>query len=1351
MSRVPLHRPTRALPPALPDQRVVLPAPPQTPQQQPGSGAGSWLSLLLPLMSTVSMAAYMVMYRKPLLIVLGVGFVLISVGATVAVRHQMTSASRQNKARQRARYLRYLAEVKQTARQVAGAQRLSAAWLHPSPERLWAVAERRRRVWERRGTDEDFLQVRVGQGRADLATPIQLGTRNDPMAEYDEPTHAAAQRVLDQVGKVGHQPALLDLARAGVVSLLGPVDRTRALARALLCQVAVLHAPDDVTVAVCTGGSPDWEWAKWLPHTHEAGAAGPAGVVPLVAARFEELADALEEALARAQTERTGRRTQQPGRTPAGHRLLVLLDSYDPAAAWARGPVATALLEAAGPELGITVVCLVDAEREEPTRTQVRARVGEDGSLRLEGRRGELYNRIEDAVADAPSPVLCELTARALAPLSLTEEAEQLLARTVTLPEMLGTPDVAAFDPAEGWLPPGDERLLRLPIGLSGDGDPVLLDLKEAAQGGMGPHGLVVGATGSGKSELLRTMVTGLAMTHSPELLSLVLVDFKGGATFAGVTGLPHVAGLITNLADDLSMVDRVRAALQGEQQRRQRMLRDAGNVDSLREYQLRREAGQPGLDGKPLEPLPYLLIVVDEFGELLSQRADFIDLFVQIGRVGRSLGMHLLLATQRLEEGRLRGLESHLSYRICLRTFSAAESRAVLGTPEAYELPSIPGSAYLKVDQSIYQRFRVAHISGPYRAPGERTAPTGPGAAVVPFELRTRPAEEPVPDPAPQVALPPGPTEMQVAVEHVCRFGQPVHQVWLPPLPAAIPLDSMLGPLADQPGRGHQAGLWPRVGRLAFPVGVIDLPLQQQQLALQFDFERTHGNLAVVGAPQTGKSTLLRTALLSAMLTHTPEEAQFYCLDFGGGSLRPLAAAPHVGAVAGRRDLPRARRVLAEIGRLVAAREQLFGELGIDAVAGFRTLRRAGKLPAGTRAADVFLVLDNWGAIRAELDDAEAAVVDLAARGLGVGVHVLLTANRWADVRTNLRDSIGGRLELRLNDPAESEVGRALSRQIPHGLPGRGAVPPGALYQALLPRLDGRESAADLGDAQQDTVAKIVAGWSGPAAPPVRMLPERVLRSAVDRAVAADAATAGAVGAAGDGVPIGLGELDLAPVSLHLGADDPHFLVLGDAASGKSTFLRTWMRGTAARRTAWQARFMVVDYRRALLDAVPPEYVGAYAGDATAAQAYTDQLIARLEERMPPPGITAARLRARDWWEGPELYLVVDDYDLVASGRQSPLARIADYVTQAREIGLHVVLARRVGGTGRAVMTDQLLSRLKDLGAGGLVLSGDHREGVLLGDQRAVQRPPGRGVLVRRGSAEALLQVAVPDEDEQG
>ena len=242
---------------------------------------------------------------------------------------------------------------------------------------------------------------------------------------------------------------------------------------------------------------------------------------------------------------------------------------------------------------------------------------------------------------------------------------------------------------------------------MTSGGEPIALDLKEAAQGGQGPHGLIVGATGSGKSELLRTLVAGLAVDQPPEDLSFVLIDYKGGSAFAELARLPHAAGLITNLQRDRGLVDRMRDALLGEQERRQGMLRDAGDLDDIRAYRTERE------NDPSLEPMPHLLVVVDEFGELLTARPEFIDLFLGIGRVGRSLGMHLLFSSQRLEEGRLRGLESNLRYRICLRTYSAAESKIVLGTPDAYLLPPFPGAAYLKVDTGFYERFKVALVSG--------------------------------------------------------------------------------------------------------------------------------------------------------------------------------------------------------------------------------------------------------------------------------------------------------------------------------------------------------------------------------------------------------------------------------------------------------------------------------------------------------------------------------------------------------------------------------------------------------------------------------------------------------------
>ncbi len=261
-----------------------------------------------------------------------------------------------------------------------------------------------------------------------------------------------------------------------------------------------------------------------------------------------------------------------------------------------------------------------------------------------------------------------------------------------------------------------------MPIGVGATGNTVVLDLKESAHGGMGPHGLVVGATGSGKSEMLRTLVSSLVIGHGPDRLALMLVDFKGGATFAAMEHIPHIAGMITNLQDDLTLVDRMRDALYGEMQRRQEILKDAGNLPNVTVYQDRIDAGED------LEPLPHLLVIVDEFSELLTAKPDFAELFVAIGRIGRSIGVHLLLATQKLEMGKIRGLESHLSYRISLRTFSEGESRDAIGVPDAFHLPPEPGSGYLKVDTTVFDRFKAALVSSPYVPPSDGPKTVGPG-----------------------------------------------------------------------------------------------------------------------------------------------------------------------------------------------------------------------------------------------------------------------------------------------------------------------------------------------------------------------------------------------------------------------------------------------------------------------------------------------------------------------------------------------------------------------------------------------------------------------------------------------
>ncbi|MGH3646614.1 MAG: type VII secretion protein EccCb [Micromonosporaceae bacterium] len=871
------------------------------------------------------------------------------------------------------------------------------------------------------------------------------------------------------------------------------------------------------------------------------------------------------------------------------------------------------------------------------------------------------------------------------------------------LATVLGIDDPYQFDPARWWVPRPTADQLRIPIGEQPEGSSAVLDLKEPAEDGMGPHGLVVGATGSGKSELLRTVVLALAATHSSESVNFLLIDFKGGATFTGLERLPHTGDVITNLQSDPTYADRLADTIEGEVIRRQELLRHAGKYASRRDYERARA------NGAPLEPLPRLIMIVDEFTELLNAKPELINHLVMIGRVGRSLGVHLLLASQRLEEGRLRGLDTHLSYRIALRTFSALESRIVLGVADAYELPRAPGHAYLRVGTDPLVRFRAGYVSGP---PPRRARPATADGQV--DDLTDEFATETLAD---------------VLISRMEGAGPPAHRVWLPPLDESPTFDQLLS-LVDDPARGV-AGDRTGWGTLQVPVGVTDKPLEQRRDLLTLDLAGAAGNVAVVGGPASGKSTLLASVVSGLALLHTPREVQVYGLDFGGGLLTRLRGLPHVGSIATRTDGDMVRRTVAQLTSLLGEREAAFNAEGVDSIGSYRRQRTDSDAdPYG----DVFLVIDGWDTVRRDFEELETPIATLAARGLSYGIHVVLATNRWRDVRSRTLDLIGTRLELRQSDTLDSEIDRRLAAQVPAGVPGRGLTADKLHFLSALPRTDGRSDTEDLPQVLSDWAERVRRAWRGVPAPPVRLLPAVVRPGELptpDEPL--------------PGLPIGLAEDDLKPVYLDIDTE-PHFLVVGDAGSGKSTLLRTYAEQVARRGTPDQARILLVDYRRSLFGAVGEEHLLGYGASSQVTVEMIGQVAQVMSERLPGPDVTREQLRDRSWWTGPDCYVLIDDYDLVAE-TNNPLLPLRSYIPMGRDIGLHIVLARRSGGISRALY-DPVITAVRELASPGLLLSGDRDEGPVLGSVRMSRQPPGRGWLVTRRYGNRLIQVAWSDPD---
>nr|WP_211303637.1 type VII secretion protein EccCa [Pseudosporangium ferrugineum] len=798
------------------------------------------------------------------------------------------------------------------------------------------------------------------------------------------------RRFIHAYTTIADQPVALFLRGFAQIRVGGP-DRegNRAFVRSLLMQLAALHAPEEVRVALCAdeSGTAAWQWVKWLPHAQHLTDQDGAGPVRLAADSVE----ALERLLGESFVERP---RYEQGTPPSRDEpfVLVIRDG-------GRMGNASRLASA-----GYRNAVLIDLDDDTPAAGKgvLTFHVEDDDLFMVRRDRVGGEVRTRSARPDRLGVAAARAVARLLSPYRLgvvSEATEDSLKMSFDLGALLGIADVSRLDVARLWAPRPDAERLRVPIGVDADGTPVELDIKESALGGMGPHGMLIGATGSGKSELLRTLVLALATTHPSDTLNFVLVDFKGGATFLGLDRLPHTSAVITNLADEAALVARMQDALHGELIRRQELLRAAGGYSSALEYERARA------QGTPLDPLPTLFIVVDEFSELLAAHRDFIDLFVMIGRLGRSLAVHLLLASQRVDDGRIGQLESHLSYRIGLRTFSAMESRSVIGVPDAYELPPTPGNGYLRTDVSTLIRFRAAYVSGAHRPAKERAPQEVVQQQIAPYTLEPvelRRPEPPAPEPvaeAVEAADPSGRDNvLSVMAGQLAERGAPAHQVWLPPLGASPTLDQLLPTLAPDPELGLSAPEWAGNGELVAPLGFIDRPFEQIRDLLVVELAGIGGHVGIAGGPRSGKSTVMRTLICSLALTHSPREVQFYCLDFGGGALSSVAGLPHVGSVAGRLDADRVTRTVAEVTALIAQRERRFAELGVDSMATYRRMRADGRV-ADDPYGDVFLVVDGWFTLRSEFEALDGPVRQIAAQGLNFGVHLLLTAGRWSEV----------------------------------------------------------------------------------------------------------------------------------------------------------------------------------------------------------------------------------------------------------------------------------------------------------------------------------------------------------------
>ncbi|WP_329173477.1 type VII secretion protein EccCb [Streptomyces sp. NBC_01477] len=1142
-----------------------------------------------------------------------------------------------------------------------------------------------------------------------------------------------ASRFEVPVGRIEHRggarTVTADLAgRAGHAAVVGRTGSGKTtLLRTLLVATALTHTPDEAEFLLLEGGVNGLGVLRGLPHVRQVAAPHETDTVGAVLAGAQAVADARQSLfrsldLESADDFRALRASR--GLPPGRHADIFLVIDGWLDFALTRPALAHEIQRIANVGLYCGVHVMVSARQWDTLPGELLSVLETRYELALDDPGGSRYDPVLSAtlstgrgLADgrpfriaAPRMVqdggdreaLGALGARITAewaappPAEPQAVADPLKAET-RLAALLGIAEPAAYDPGAAWQGARPHGFLRVPVGVTEDGGTVLLDLKDGAQGGAGPHGVCVGATGSGKSELMRTVVMALALTHPPEEISFALIDYKGAAAFAGFGRLPHTSALMTSLAEKPDLVTRMEQVLTGEMSRRQEMLRES-SFATVGAYEQARWAGVP------LPPLPRLLVVIDDYDELLTAWPSVGDVLRTLARAGRSVGIHLLMGAQRLGPPLRGDLIGAFGYRIALRAFSPADSAAVLGSSDAASLPPAPGSGYLLADGAP-TRFRAA------------------------FASYTQPFTDVVGEPRP--------AEYELLAFRMAGVTSRAHRMWLPPLDAPASLAALLTTLP--PGAPTLADP-AAYGRLRAPVGQVDRPADHTIAALVADLSSRSGHLAVVGGPQSGKTTLVSTLLCSLALTHTPRQVRFLCLDFGGGDLGRLADLPHVGGTADRVDPERVVAVVEDAVRVWKAREERLSAQG-----GHRSpdddRAAAGAAPGGADdpgdeagTGDLLLVIDGWQVLRKEFEQLEEQVESLLRYGSGCGIHVVVTANGWRDIPRTLHEQFSTRYELRLTDPADSELGRSAAAMVPTFTPGRGITADAQHFRSALPRIDGAGTADGLGDALGALAEQVGKSAPGPAVRKVRVLPSLITLAELHTAAPPSRRF----------VPLGVAEGTLAPVGWDFTAEQ-HLLIYGAPGSGRTNALRVLARGITAAHPPDGAMIAVVDYRGALADAVEGPHLLSHAASRDVLKGQIGELCEVLRGRASDVRTLPRQATAAPRLPRPEAYVLVDDYDMVAPRGDDPFTPLAEFLPVARQIGLHLVVVRSAANAA-TWQSDALPRALSDAETGGILLSADRAHGPLFATARPRRfRQPGRAEVHTRGRSTTVQLAQVP------